>query len=87
VALKWRDRITRPSDIKVVAPKSKFESGSARTSWPARGPASWLASRPFAAMMLTEWEIGQRLTDVRMFRWGGEYKPAEGFQVLAGEDR
>lgn len=31
-----------------------------------------------AAIILTEWEIGQRLTDVIRFRRGAEYLPAEG---------
>lgn len=31
-----------------------------------------------AAIILMEWEIGQRLTDAIVFRRGAEYKPAEG---------
>lgn len=37
-----------------------------------------LGSLDVAAIILTEWEIGQRLTDVIRFRRGAEYKPAEG---------
>jgi hypothetical protein len=30
---------------------------------------------PIAAMILTQWEIGQRMTDARLFRRGAEYQP------------
>lgn len=33
---------------------------------------------PLGALLLTEWEIGQRLTDTRLFRLGAEYNAAEG---------
>lgn len=36
----------------------------------------WPAS--VATIVLTEWEIGQRLTDIVLFRREAEYLPAEG---------
>lgn len=77
VALKWRT--DNPAEkIKVSAPKSRVRIWE-RDDVMAGAWACVMANQsPVAAMMLTEWEIGQRLTDARMFRWGGEYKPEEG---------
>lgn len=77
VALKWRD--DNPAErIKVSAPKTKLKVWE-RADVLAGAWASIMAGQSsVAAMMMAEWEIGQRLTDVRGFRWGGEYRPDDG---------
>lgn len=72
IALKWRD--DNPAErIKVVAPESEVTTWEwedvRREAWNAavKGQPS------IAAMILTNWEIGQRVTDLRLFRRGAEY--------------
>lgn len=66
------------SRIKMGAPKSRV------TIWEqADVDAYVVAARKIgqpdmAALILMEWEIGQRLTDAYLFRVGEQYKPAEG---------
>jgi site-specific recombinase XerD len=76
VALKWRT--DNPAErIKVAAPKSKVRIWEREDVMAGAWACVMAGQAPLAALMLTEWEIGQRLTDTRMFRWGGEYKPEE----------
>lgn len=76
VALKWRD--DNPAEkLKVAAPKSKVKIWEREDVMAAAWACVMADHAPIAALMLTEWEIGQRLTDARKFRWGGEYKPEE----------
>lgn len=77
VAVKWRTD-NPAAAIMVKAPKSRVAIWEADDvefyMW-----AAAVAGHPaIAAMILTEWEIGQRLTDVRLFRLGGEYSDNEG---------
>lgn len=77
VALKWRD--DNPAErIKVSAPKSRVRIWERDDVMAGAWACVMAGHAPIAAMMLTEWEIGQRLTDARAFRWGGEYKPEDG---------
>lgn len=77
VRLKWR--ADNPVDeVKVAMPKSRviiWEQEDVDTYvW-----AALAAGNPdLAAIILTEWEIGQRLTDIVLFRRKAEYLPAEG---------
>lgn len=77
VRRKWRT--DNPVDeVRVAMPKSRVaiweESDVETYAW-----AAIAAGNPdLAAIILTEWEIGQRLTDVVLFRRGAEYLPAEG---------
>lgn len=64
-------------DIRMSAPESFlkiWERGHVEA-----GAAACLAEGQdaLAALILTEWEIGQRLTDVRLFRRGADYKPED----------
>ncbi len=64
--------------IKMAAPKTKaviWEAMDVETyAW-----AALAAGQPgMAALILMEWEIGQRLTDAYLFRAGAEYLSAEG---------
>lgn len=77
VLRKWRP--DNPVDaVKVPMPKSRV------TIWEQEDVdlyawAAIAAGNPdLAAIILMEWEIGQRLTDVVLFRRGAEYLPAEG---------
>lgn len=77
VALKWRT--DNPAEhIKVAAPETEVTIWEAedvrREAW-----ACAAAGQPsIAALIFMEWEIGQRLTDARLFRRGAEYVPADG---------
>lgn len=77
IALKWRD--DNPAEkIVVVAPESEVTiweiEDVRREAW-----ACAEAGQPsIAALIFTQWEIGQRLTDARLFRRGAEYIPADG---------
>lgn len=77
VLRKWRT--DNPVDaVKVPMPKSRVtiweESDVETYAW-----AAIAAGNPdVAAIILMEWEIGQRLTDVIAFRRKAEYLPAEG---------
>lgn len=76
VALKWRD--DNPAEkIAVAAPESEVtiweREDVRREAW-----ACAEAGQPsIAALIFTEWEIGQRLTDARLFRTGAEWQPAD----------
>ncbi len=77
VRLKWRS--DNPVDeVKVAMPKSRV------TIWEQEDVDTYVwaalaAGNPdLAAIILTEWEIGQRLTDVVLFRRGAEYRAEEG---------
>lgn len=76
VALEWRGD-NPAARIKVAAPKSKVKIWEREDVMAGAWACVMAGQAPLAALMLTEWEIGQRLTDTRMFRWGGEYKPEE----------
>lgn len=77
VALTWR--ADNPAeDIKAMAPESAVTiwelEDVQREAW-----ACAEAGQPsIAALILTEWEIGQRITDARLFRTGAEYSPEDG---------
>jgi integrase len=77
VRRKWR--LDNPVDeVKVPMPKSRVriweQDDVDLYVW-----AAIAAGNPdLAAIILTEWEIGQRLTDVVLFRRGAEFLPAEG---------
>lgn len=77
VGLGWR--ADNPVEgIKVRMPKSTVEIWEPEDveayAWAAIG-----AGQPdLAGLILTEWEIGQRLTDTILFRRGAEYEAAEG---------
>lgn len=73
IQIEWRT--ANPlATIKMGAPKSKV------TIWEQSDVDEQMeravaAGQPsIAAMILTEWEIGQRITDARLFRHGAEYK-------------
>lgn len=77
VDLNWRpdNPVAR---IKMAAPKTRaviWEAEDVDTyAW-----AALAAGQPgMSALLLMEWEIGQRLTDAYLFRAGAEYLPAEG---------
>lgn len=77
VAKRWRT--DNPCDtIKVKTAKPKV------TIWEQADVDAYVATaramdrESIAVMILMEWEIGQRLTDVRAFRPGAEYDPKEG---------
>lgn len=77
VDLKWIAE-NPAARIKVKAPKSKVaiweQSDVDHYAW-----ASAVAGHPaLAAMIVTGWEIGQRVTDLRMFRLGASYSDSEG---------
>lgn len=74
VAIGWRAD-NPAAKIKVKAPVAKIRiweaEDVARETW-----ACVMAGQaPIAALILTQWEIGQRLTDVRLYRQGAEYQP------------
>lgn len=76
-AMGWRT--DNPCDgIKVKEPKSKVGI------WEQADVDAYVAAareadrESIALIILLEWEIGQRLTDVRAFRPGAEYDPKEG---------
>lgn len=77
VRRKWRTD-NPAAEVKVAMPKSRV------TIWEQEDVDTYVwaalaAGNPdLAAIILTEWEIGQRLTDVVLFRRGAEYLPAEG---------
>jgi hypothetical protein len=77
VALEWRT--DNPAEkIKVSAPESEVTiwelEDVRREAW-----ACAEAGQPtIAALIFTQWEIGQRLTDARRFRSGAEYQAADG---------
>ncbi|WGM47705.1 hypothetical protein KOAAANKH_02587 [Brevundimonas sp. NIBR10] len=77
VRLKWRT--DNPVDeVRAPMPKTRVtiweESDVEMYAW-----AAIAAGNPdLAAIILTEWEIGQRLTDIVLFRRGAEYLAAEG---------
>lgn len=64
--------------IKMAAPKTRasiYEAADVETyAWAALS----IGQPDMAALILMEWEIGQRLTDAYMFRVGEHYLPAEG---------
>jgi hypothetical protein len=72
IAMEWR--ADNPAErIKVTAPETEVTiwelEDVRREAW-----ACAEAGQPsIAALILTNWEIGQRLTDVRLFRRGAEY--------------
>lgn len=77
VRLRWRSD-NPVDDVKAVMPKTRVaiweQADVDQYVW-----AACLAGQPaVAAIILTEWEIGQRLTDVILFRRGAEYRPAHG---------
>lgn len=77
IALEWR--ADNPAErIKVSAPETEVTiwelADVRREAW-----ACAEAGQPsIAALIFMEWEIGQRLTDARLFRRGAEYQPEDG---------
>lgn len=77
VAMQWRT--DNPAErIKVSAPKSKVAIWERADVLKGAWACLEAGQRGLAALMMTEWEIGQRLTDTRLFRRGAEYQPADG---------
>lgn len=77
VAMGWRT--DNPAErIKVAAPKTSVQIWERHDVMAGAWACVMAGQSPAAALMLTEWEIGQRLTDARMFRWGAEYQPEDG---------
>jgi len=77
VALKWRPD-NPAAAIKVSAPKTSLKLWERDDVVAAAWACIMAGHSALGALMLTEWEIGQRLTDVRRFRWGAEYQPQDG---------
>lgn len=82
VRRKWR--LDNPVDeVKVSAPKSRVmiweQADVDLYVWAAIAAGN----HDLAAIILTEWEIGQRLTDVVLFRRGADFLPAEGLFSFA----
>jgi hypothetical protein len=73
VRLEWIEK-NPAANIKMAAPRSRV------TIWEPADvefyafAAAALGQPGLAALLLTEWEIGQRLTDVRLFRWTNDWK-------------
>lgn len=77
VAMKWRD--DNPAErITVAAPKSKVRIWERADVLQGAWACLEAGQRGLAAVIMTEWEIGQRLTDARLFRRGAEYQPGDG---------
>lgn len=77
VAMGWR--ADNPAErIKVAAPKTTIKPWEREDAMAAAWACVMTDQAPLAALILTEWEIGQRLTDTRLFRRGAEYQPADG---------
>lgn len=78
-AVKEGWRVDNPVDaIKVSMPKSSVEIWE-QEDVDAHMWAAVMGGQPWvAAAILTEWEIGQRLTDLILFRRGAEYMAQEG---------
>ena len=82
ISLGWIEK-NPAARINAAAPKSHvtiWEAGDVEFYAQA---AMWSGQPGLAALILTQWEIGQRLTDARLFRRGkpgsgAEYAPAEG---------
>lgn len=77
VALKWRED-NPAAGIVVKAPKSRLTLWEHADVMAGAWACVMAGQSPVAAMILAEWEIGQRITDLRRFRWGAEYQPADG---------
>jgi hypothetical protein len=65
-------------DISMSAPVAKLKIWTREQVMAGAWACIMSGQSSLAALMLAEWEIGQRLTDVRMFRRGGEYLADEG---------
>lgn len=65
-------------DVTVAAPKTMLRLWEREDVLAGAWACIVAGQSSLGALLLTEWEIGQRLTDVRMFRVGAEYVPAEG---------
>jgi len=77
VAMGWRT--DNPAEkMTVAAPKTHVRIWERADVMAAAWACIWADHAPLAALMLTEWEIGQRLTDTRLFQWGNQYEPADG---------
>lgn len=77
VAMGWRS--DNPAErIKVAAPKTTIKPWEREDAMAGAWACIMADQAPLAALILTEWEIGQRLTDTRLFRRGAEYQPADG---------
>lgn len=77
IALEWRE--DNPADrIKAKAPKVKLRIWEREDVMAGAWACVMAGQTPLGALLLTEWEIGQRLTDTRLFRLGAEYSAAEG---------
>jgi hypothetical protein len=77
VDLGWRED-NPVAGVKVDMPETRVDIWEA-ADVEAHVWAAVFAGQPWVgAMILAGWEIGQRLTDVILFRRGAEYEPAEG---------
>lgn len=73
IQLEWRT--TNPlATVKMGAPKSKVTIWEQTDVDDQMARADAAGQPSVAALILTEWEIGQRITDARLFRHGAEYK-------------
>lgn len=72
IQLEWRT--ANPlATIKMGAPKSKVTIWELADVTYYRGLAVEMGQPSIAALIQTEWEIGQRITDARLFRKGAQY--------------
>lgn len=77
VSLGWR--VDNPaSDIRLKTPKAKFDIWEQQDVDAYVAAAERIGRASIALIILLEWEIGQRLTDVRGFRKGAEYNAVTG---------
>lgn len=77
VSLGWRSD-NPVSDIRLKTPKAKFDIWEQEDVDAYVEAAERIGRKSIAVVILLEWEIGQRLTDVRGFRAGAEYDSAKG---------
>lgn len=77
VDLGWRTD-NPVSGVKVPMPETSVEIWEAADVEAHVWSAVWHGQPWVAALILTEWEIGQRLTDLVLFRRGADYDAAQG---------
>lgn len=77
IRLGWRTD-NPAAHFKMKAPKSRLTLWEHRDVMAGAWACIMAGQAPLAALLLTEWEIGQRLTDTRSFRWKAEYQPEDG---------
>lgn len=77
VKLGWRTD-NPAAGIKMSAPESFLKLWEREDVLAGAWACIMAGQSSLGALLLTEWEIGQRLTDVRKFRRGAEYQPQDG---------